>query len=58
MFALLVKNGVDSNLFVLGVLTGAVIGALVGTLIVVFRLSSLVASLGVLFYAGCNTFAN
>ena len=29
--------------------TGAAIGALVGTLIVVFRLSSLVASLGVLF---------
>ena len=50
VFALLVKSGVDPAIcFVAGVLTGAGIGALVGTLIVVFRLSSLVASLGVLF---------
>ena len=50
VFALLVKNGVDPAIcFVAGVFTGAAIGALVGTLIVVFRLSSLVASLGVLF---------
>ena len=50
VFALLVKNGVDPAIcFVAGVFTGAAIGALVGTLIVVFRLSSLVASLGVYF---------
>ena len=50
VFALLVKNGVDPAIcFVLGILTGAAIGALVGMLIVVFRLSSLVASLGMLF---------
>ena len=50
VFALLVKNGVDPAIcLVLGIFTGAAIGALVGTLIVVFRLSSLVASLGVLF---------
>ena len=50
VFALLVKNGVDPAIcFVAGIFTGAAIGALVGTLIVVFRLSSLVASLGVLF---------
>ena len=42
--------GIDPGIcFVAGLLTGAAIGALVGTLIVVFRLSSLVASLGVLF---------
>ena len=50
VFALLVKIGVDPAIcFVAGIFTGAAIGALVGTLIVVFRLSSLVASLGVLF---------
>ncbi len=50
IFALLVKAGIDPALCILaGVLSGAVVGALVGALIVVFRLSSLVASLGVLF---------
>ena len=50
IFALLVKAGIDPAIGIIaGVLTGAAIGALVGALIVVFRLSSLVASLGVLF---------
>ncbi len=50
IFALLVKAGVDPALGIIaGIITGAAIGALVGALIVVFRLSSLVASLGVLF---------
>ena len=45
IFALLVKAGIDPALCILaGVLSGAVVGALVGALIVVFRLSSLVAS--------------
>ncbi len=50
VFALLVKAGIDPAIAILaGILSGAVVGALVGALIVVFRLSSLVASLGVLF---------
>ena len=50
VFALLVKAGFDPALCILaGLATGTAIGGLVGTLIVVFRLSSLVASLGVLF---------
>ena len=50
VFALLVKSGIDPALAILaGVLSGAAVGAMVGALIVVFRLSSLVASLGVLF---------
>ena len=50
VFALLVKAGLDPALcIVAGLLTGTAIGGLVGALIVVFRLSSLVASLGVLF---------
>ena len=50
VFALLVKTGIDPALcIVAGLLTGTAIGGLVGALIVVFRLSSLVASLGVLF---------
>ncbi len=50
VFALLVKAGIDPAIAILaGILSGAAVGALVGALIVVFRLSSLVASLGVLF---------
>ena len=50
IFALLVKAGIDPALAILaGVLSGAIIGAIVGALIVYGRLSSLVASLGVLF---------
>ena len=50
VFAIMVKVGIDPALAIIaGVFTGAAIGALVGALIVVFRLSSLVASLGVLF---------
>ena len=50
IFAIMVKAGIDPALAIFaGILTGAGIGALVGALIVVFRLSSLVASLGVLF---------
>ena len=50
IFAILVKSGVDPALAILaGVISGAVVGALVGALIVYGRLSSLVASLGVLF---------
>ncbi len=50
IFALLVKAGIDPAIGIAaGILSGAAIGALVGALIVVFRLSSLVASLGVLF---------
>ena len=50
VFALLVKAGIDPSLAIMaGILSGAIVGALVGALIVVFRLSSLVASLGVLF---------
>lgn len=50
VFAILVKAGFDPALGILaGLVTGTAIGGLVGALIVVFRLSSLVASLGVLF---------
>ena len=50
IFAILVKSGIDPALAILaGVFSGAVVGALVGALIVYGRLSSLVASLGVLF---------
>ena len=50
IFALLVKAGIDPAIgFAGGILSGDAIGALVGALIVIFRLSSLVASLGVLF---------
>ena len=50
VFALMVKGGIDPALAILaGVISGGIVGALVGALIVVFRLSSLVASLGVLF---------
>ena len=50
IFALLVKSGIDPALAILaGVLSGAIVGAIVGALIVFGRLSSLVASLGVLF---------
>ncbi len=50
VFALLVKSGVDPAIGILvGIVSGAAVGAMVGALIVVFRLSSLVASLGVLF---------
>ena len=49
-FALLVKAGVDPAIAILaGILSGAAVGAAVGALIVYGRLSSLVASLGVLF---------
>jgi ribose/xylose/arabinose/galactoside ABC-type transport system permease subunit len=45
VFALLVKAGFDPALCILaGLATGTAIGGLVGTLIVVFRLSSLVLS--------------
>ena len=50
VFAIMVKAGIDPAIAILaGILTGAIIGALVGALIVIFRLSSLVASLGMLF---------
>mgnify|MGYP001502114637 FL=1 len=50
IFAILVKAGIDPALAILaGVISGAIVGALVGALIVYGRLSSLVASLGVLF---------
>ena len=50
IFAILVKSGIDPAVAILaGVISGAVVGALVGALIVYGRLSSLVASLGVLF---------
>ena len=50
VFAIMVKTGIDPAIAILaGILTGAIIGAIVGALIVVFRLSSLVASLGMLF---------
>ena len=50
IFAILVKSGIDPALAILaGVISGALVGALVGALIVYGRLSSLVASLGVLF---------
>ena len=50
IFAILVKAGIDPALAILaGVISGAIVGALVGALIVFGRLSSLVASLGVLF---------
>ena len=50
VFAILVKAGIDPALAILaGVISGAIVGALVGALIVFGRLSSLVASLGVLF---------
>jgi simple sugar transport system permease protein len=50
VFAIMAKSGIDPALSILaGLLTGTAIGGLVGALIVVFRLSSLVASLGVLF---------
>ena len=46
VFAILVKAGFDPALCILaGLFTGTAIGGLVGALIVVFRLSSLVASL-------------
>ena len=50
VFALIVSAGIDPTfgLFA-GVCTGAIVGAAVGALIVYGRLSSLVASLGVLF---------
>ena len=47
---ILVKAGIDPAIAILaGVISGAIVGALVGALIVYGRLSSLVASLGVLF---------
>lgn len=50
VFALLVTAGIDPLIaFVGGICTGAIVGAAVGALIVFGRLSSLVASLGVLF---------
>ena len=50
IFAILVKTGIDPALAILaGVISGALVGAMVGALIVYGRLSSLVASLGVLF---------
>ena len=50
VFAIMVKSGIDPALAIIaGIITGAAIGALVGALIVIFRLSSLVASLGMLF---------
>lgn len=50
VFALLVKAGIDPAIAIcVGILSGAIVGALVGALIVFGRLSSLVASLGVLF---------
>ena len=50
VFALLVTAGIDPAIaFIGGVCTGALVGASVGALIVFGRLSSLVASLGVLF---------
>jgi len=50
IFALLVKSGIDPALAILaGILSGAIVGAIVGAIIVYGRLSSLVASLGVLF---------
>ena len=50
IFAILVKSGIDPALAILaGVISGALVGAMVGALIVYGRLSSLVASLGVLF---------
>lgn len=50
VFALLVKAGIDPALAIcVGILSGAIVGAFVGALIVFGRLSSLVASLGVLF---------
>ena len=50
IFAILVKSGIDPAVAILaGVISGALVGALVGALIVYGRLSSLVASLGVLF---------
>ena len=50
VFALLVKAGIDPFFaFAAGICTGALVGAIVGAIIVFGRLSSLVASLGVLF---------
>ena len=50
VFALIVSAGIDPILGLFaGVCTGAIVGAAVGALIVFGRLSSLVASLGVLF---------
>ena len=50
VFALLVTAGIDPAIaFIGGICTGALVGASVGALIVFGRLSSLVASLGVLF---------
>ena len=50
VFVLLIKAGLDPFLcFIVGVLTGGLVGAVVGAIIVFGRLSSLVASLGVLF---------
>ena len=50
VFALIVSAGIDPTFGLLaGVCTGAIVGAAVGALIVYGRLSSLVASLGVLF---------
>ena len=50
VFALLIKAGIEPFFaFAAGVCTGALVGATVGAIIVFGRLSSLVASLGVLF---------
>ncbi|MEC8543327.1 MAG: ABC transporter permease [SAR324 cluster bacterium] len=50
VFALIVSAGIDPTFGLFGgVCTGAIVGAAVGALIVYGRLSSLVASLGVLF---------
>ena len=51
IFALLLKAGLDPLLCILiGILSGAVVGILMGCLVVYGRLSSLVASLGALFF--------
>jgi Ribose/xylose/arabinose/galactoside ABC-type transport systems, permease components len=50
VFAILVQPGIDPAIALLaGFFTGAFIGAMVGAFLVVFGLSSLVASLGLLF---------
>ena len=50
VFALLVKTGLDPFIcFILGIISGAITGILMGCLVVYGRVSSLIASLGAMF---------
>ena len=51
VFALLLKSGIDPFLcFLIGVISGALVGIIMGCLVVYGKISSLIASLGAMFF--------